>query len=362
MLHAVLKVVGGKQEGKIIPLSSNRFLIGREQDCHLRPGSDSVSRHHCAITIDDYSVMVRDLGSSNGTWLNGNRLIGVHQASPGDILRIGNLEFELVFVPLAASVPAGEGSAPRSGKGGTEFSLADFSLDDANDPLSKTAVMSTGDTEVIPKVQKPVDQPADAVSEAAIAGLLPADEESELAADSEENNVAPEMAATLELPPVGDVPGAAGEVQPGMPPGPPQGMPPGYGYPGQAPGGYYPGMQAPAYPYGMPQQPYPYGMPGYGMPMGMPQYGMPYPQYMPQQPGYGYPPQPYPAGEAPVEQAEPENAPSGVDNGPPLTLPDPSETGVREKPKAVEGEAPAAPAPAVPNPAEEILKKYRTRR
>ena len=97
MLQTVLKVVGGKQDGKLIPLNTKKFLIGREQDCHLRPGSESVSRHHCAITIDDFTVRVRDLGSSNGTSINGKRIIGVHEAKPGDALQVGNLDFEIVF-------------------------------------------------------------------------------------------------------------------------------------------------------------------------------------------------------------------------------------------------------------------------
>ena len=48
MLQAKLKVVGGRHHGKIIPLATRKFLIGREQDCHLRPNSELVSRHHCA--------------------------------------------------------------------------------------------------------------------------------------------------------------------------------------------------------------------------------------------------------------------------------------------------------------------------
>ena len=59
MLQAKLKVVGGRHHGKIIPLATRKFLIGREQDCHLRPNSELVSRHHCAIWVDDFSVRVR---------------------------------------------------------------------------------------------------------------------------------------------------------------------------------------------------------------------------------------------------------------------------------------------------------------
>ncbi len=53
MLHAVLKVVGGKQDGKLILLNTKKFLIGREQDCHLRPGSESVA----ATTVQSRSTI-----------------------------------------------------------------------------------------------------------------------------------------------------------------------------------------------------------------------------------------------------------------------------------------------------------------
>ena len=62
MVAAELKVVGGKHAGQVIPLNRRKFLIGREQDCQLRPNSDMVSRHHCVFSIDDFSVRLRDLG------------------------------------------------------------------------------------------------------------------------------------------------------------------------------------------------------------------------------------------------------------------------------------------------------------
>ena len=71
MLTVELKVLEGRQQGKTIPLNVRQFLIGREEDCHLRPNSDLVSRHHCVFTVDDFTVRLRDLGSTNGTFVNG---------------------------------------------------------------------------------------------------------------------------------------------------------------------------------------------------------------------------------------------------------------------------------------------------
>lgn len=97
MVAAELKVVGGKHAGQIVPLNRRKFLIGREQDCQLRPNSEMVSRHHCVFSVDDYSVRLRDLGSTNGTLVNGDRIRRETVLAAGDRIIIGNLEFELAI-------------------------------------------------------------------------------------------------------------------------------------------------------------------------------------------------------------------------------------------------------------------------
>ena len=69
-----LVVVRGKPEGKVIPLVGPNFKIGRGETCHLRPNSEQVSREHAEFTIDADAVIVRDLGSRNGTLVNGKAL------------------------------------------------------------------------------------------------------------------------------------------------------------------------------------------------------------------------------------------------------------------------------------------------
>ena len=92
MLTAELKVVGGRHHGRIIPLNTSKFLVGREQDCHLRPNSEMVSRHHCVFVLDDYTVRLRDLGSTNGTFVNNQRVRGIVTLKAGDLIRIGKLD------------------------------------------------------------------------------------------------------------------------------------------------------------------------------------------------------------------------------------------------------------------------------
>ena len=70
-MNVKLVVVQGKPEGKEIPLRTPKFLIGRGTECHLRPNSELISRHHCLLIIGESGVTLRDLGSTNGTLVNG---------------------------------------------------------------------------------------------------------------------------------------------------------------------------------------------------------------------------------------------------------------------------------------------------
>ena len=105
MLKVLLIVVQGKPEGKSIPVTTPLFVIGRGEECHLRPNSDEVSRRHAEITVKDEGVSVRDLGSRNGTRVNGKLLKGPHTLKSGELLQVGPLTFA-VAIPEAANASA----------------------------------------------------------------------------------------------------------------------------------------------------------------------------------------------------------------------------------------------------------------
>ncbi len=90
-----LKVLEGKNTGMEIPVPSKRFFIGRAEDCHLRAGSDLISRHHCVLLVEDGYIAVRDFGSKNGTYVNDDRVVGERELKPGDKLTVGPLRFEV---------------------------------------------------------------------------------------------------------------------------------------------------------------------------------------------------------------------------------------------------------------------------
>lgn len=69
-------------------------IIGRQTDCQIRIPSASVSRHHCEVALRDGRPSVRDLGSSNGTYVNGKKVTQSDLVA-GDIVTVGDLIFSV---------------------------------------------------------------------------------------------------------------------------------------------------------------------------------------------------------------------------------------------------------------------------
>lgn len=103
-----LVVVRGKPEGKVIPLAGPNFKIGRGETCHLRPNSEQVSREHAEFTLGGEQVSVKDLGSRNGTLVNGKALTAECRLKHGDLVQVGPLTFavSIVDAPAPAAKPA----------------------------------------------------------------------------------------------------------------------------------------------------------------------------------------------------------------------------------------------------------------
>jgi pSer/pThr/pTyr-binding forkhead associated (FHA) protein len=88
-----LVVASGTRAGQVIPIVGERFVIGRADDCHLKPRSELVSRYHCEIFLKDGNVFVRDMGSKNGVFLNEKQITEVNAVTNGDRLAVGPLDF-----------------------------------------------------------------------------------------------------------------------------------------------------------------------------------------------------------------------------------------------------------------------------
>lgn len=105
-MQVTLKVLSGTHEGKLIQIKDEKFLIGRSESCQLRPKSESISRKHCVIVQKDGRVLLLDLKSRNGTFVNEKQLSSEKAKilKNGDHLRCGQLEFEvLIEVGIANS-------------------------------------------------------------------------------------------------------------------------------------------------------------------------------------------------------------------------------------------------------------------
>jgi pSer/pThr/pTyr-binding forkhead associated (FHA) protein len=102
-----LVVASGSRVGQVIPIVGDRFVIGRADDCNLKPRSELISRYHCEISLVEGDVFVRDMGSKNGVFLNDNQITETKELNHGDKLAIGPLEFLVqLTVEMKSQKPA----------------------------------------------------------------------------------------------------------------------------------------------------------------------------------------------------------------------------------------------------------------
>jgi pSer/pThr/pTyr-binding forkhead associated (FHA) protein len=78
---------------KVLPIRNKAAILGRRPDCDFCIPLQVVSRRHCQISQESDSLKVRDLKSSNGTFVNGTKILSETPAKPGDRIQIGPLTF-----------------------------------------------------------------------------------------------------------------------------------------------------------------------------------------------------------------------------------------------------------------------------
>ncbi len=76
----------------VYSLDGPRLVVGRSRSCDIRLRDDTVSRLHAALVWRGGTLVLEDLGSSNGTWVNGERVLTPHSVVAGDAVRFGSLK------------------------------------------------------------------------------------------------------------------------------------------------------------------------------------------------------------------------------------------------------------------------------
>ena len=115
-MNYVLQVVRGRSASTTLKLTDNVTSLGRHDDCVIRIKSAQVSRRHCEIFEVGDQLMLRDLGSSNGTFVNGKRINGELSLKHGDELTVGAVTLRVAKLGQpVSSAPASPASKPKAG-------------------------------------------------------------------------------------------------------------------------------------------------------------------------------------------------------------------------------------------------------
>jgi predicted component of type VI protein secretion system len=125
-MQAILVMFRSTGERRSFSVTREVTVIGRREDCDLIIPLGEVSRKHCRLVKDGDLLKVEDLGSANGTYLNGLR-VQESLLAPGDTVQVGPVVFVLQIdgVPaddelrpvIAESAAAGDTGAPGAGRG-----------------------------------------------------------------------------------------------------------------------------------------------------------------------------------------------------------------------------------------------------
>src|SRR5881227_3462087 len=124
---AKLVVLSAGMTGRTHELKVDKTTIGRVEDNTFEIAEASISSHHCEILLRGADVVVKDLNSTNGTFINGEK-VSETVLKPGQVLRLGQIEMRLdtegastpgipaapaaAVAPMAPSSPVPAGSTP----------------------------------------------------------------------------------------------------------------------------------------------------------------------------------------------------------------------------------------------------------
>jgi type III secretion system (T3SS) inner membrane Yop/YscD-like protein len=92
----------GPVPGKVFEIAKQVITLGRDVKSDFVVNDAEVSRSHTRLTVQSDGCLAEDLGSTNGTYINGQRITGAKMIRPGDVLGLGEtVLIDFVFVPDA---------------------------------------------------------------------------------------------------------------------------------------------------------------------------------------------------------------------------------------------------------------------
>jgi len=120
-----LVVLTAGMTGRTHELKVDKTTIGRVEDNAFQIAEPSVSSHHCEVLLHGGDVVIKDLNSTNGTFINGEK-ISESVLKPGQVLRLGQVEIRLETedTPSAPPQPGSSAPPPASGRKALDQTVA----------------------------------------------------------------------------------------------------------------------------------------------------------------------------------------------------------------------------------------------
>jgi hypothetical protein len=131
-----LVVLRGRRQGRDFRIEKDSSVLGRDGHCDYPIEDDTVSREHCRIRRDGDSFKIHDLGSGNGTYLNGERVYHA-DLTDGDILKVG--ESLILFKEAKARIPIAQADVPIA-QADVPIAQADAPIAQADVPIAQADV------------------------------------------------------------------------------------------------------------------------------------------------------------------------------------------------------------------------------
>jgi EAL domain-containing protein (putative c-di-GMP-specific phosphodiesterase class I) len=103
-----LEAIAGGDTAWQVTIESIPFVIGRAENCSLKLVDNRISRHHSEIRLGGDFLWIRDLGSTNGTFVNGQQIDQAQLLDPDDTISIGKYNFKVKPISSTSSITANE--------------------------------------------------------------------------------------------------------------------------------------------------------------------------------------------------------------------------------------------------------------